>query len=172
MLSAMHALQQTHLHHHSHCLDDDDAEAASARMKAWQAILYGPYFYYAIHRQGIARANSRQLRWIIAEVVTLSIWIPTALFVLDVTILKYHVIAMLIGQCLTAFFAVWTVHHDCDTSHFIARTLRNPLKSFIAFDMFYHVEHHLFPKVPTCHLRTLSHRLDAAAPELREKQVY
>jgi len=172
MLSSMHALQQTHLHHHKHCLGEDDVEAASARMKGWQAIVFGPKFYILIQTKGIELANARQRRWILAEYVTLAVWVPLALFVLNVPMLQYHVIAMLIGQCLTAFFAVWTVHHDCDREHYIARTLRNPLKSLIAFDMFYHVEHHLYPKVPTCHLAQLSERLDEAAPELAKMQVY
>ncbi len=172
MLSAMHALQQTHLHHHKHCMGDDDAEAASAQMPGWKAIVFGPRFYILIQTKGIELANARQKRWIIGEYISMAIWVPLALFVLDIPLLKYHIVAMLIGQCLTAFFAVWTVHHDCDRSHFIARTLRSPLKSFIAFDMFFHVEHHLFPKVPTCKLSTLSKRLDAAAPELQQYQVY
>ncbi len=172
MLSSMHALQQTHLHHHKHCMDDDDAEAASARMKGWQAICYGPYFYYLIHRKGIELASARQRRWILAEFVTIAVWVTLALTVLHIPLLTYHIIAMSIGQCLTAFFAVWTVHHDCDRSLFIARTLRNPLKSFVSYDMFFHVEHHLYPKVPTCHLETLSHRLDQAAPELSSRQVW
>jgi fatty acid desaturase len=172
MLSSMHALQQTHIHHHTHCMGDDDVEAASASMKAWQAILYGPRFYIMIQKKGIELANPRQRRWIWAEYAAMAVWVPLALFVLDVSILKYHVIVMLVGQCLTAFFAVWTVHHDCDRSHFIARTLRSPIKSVIAFDMFFHVEHHLFPSVPTCHLNELSRRLDEAAPELAKMQVY
>lgn len=172
MLSSMHALQQTHLHHHKHCLGDDDVEAASARMKGWQAIVFGPRFYILIQKKGIELANPRQLAWIRGEYVSMAVFVILSLFVLNVPALKYHVIAMLIGQCLTAFFAVWTVHHDCDRTHFIARTLRNPIKSFIAFDMFYHVEHHLFPKVPTCHLGKLSKRLDEAAPELSKMQVF
>jgi fatty acid desaturase len=67
---------------------------------------------------------------------------------------------------------VWTVHHDCEASREIARTLRNRLKSTIAFDMFFHVEHHLFPRVPTCRLPELARRLDQVAPELSRKQVY
>ncbi|MFN3652124.1 MAG: fatty acid desaturase [Armatimonadota bacterium] len=172
MMSSMHALQQTHLHHHAHCMDDDDAEAASAHLKGWQAIAYGPRFYWLIHRKGIELANPRQMRWIQAEFVTVLAWAGVALFALDIAILKYHVLAMLIGQCLTAFFAVWTVHHDCDRHHFIARTIRNPIKSLIVFDMFYHLEHHLYPKVPTCKLSKLAKRLDQAAPELSQKQVY
>jgi fatty acid desaturase len=171
MLSAMHALQQTHLHHHKHCMDEDDVEAASARMQGWKAILFGPKFYVTIQTKGIELGTPRQRRWILAEYLCMAIWVPSV-FLLNVPMLKYHAVAMLVGQCLTAFFAVWTVHHDCDRSHFIARTLRNPLKSLIVFDMFYHLEHHLFPKVPTCHLGKLSKRLDAAAPELQEKQVW
>jgi fatty acid desaturase len=92
--------------------------------------------------------------------------------VLDEVWLRYHVIAMTVGECFSAFFAVWTVHHDCDRTHFIARTLRNDVKSFVSYNMFYHVEHHLFPAVPTCHLPELSKRLDAVAPELRSKNVW
>ena len=73
---------------------------------------------------------------------------------------------------MTAFFAVWTVHRGCDGKTVIARTLRNRFKSLIAFDMFYHAEHHLFPKVPTCHLSRLAERLDRTVPELGDVQVY
>ncbi len=172
MLSCMHALQQTHLHHHSHCMDEEDAEAASARMKGWKAIAFGPFFYWLIHKKGYELATPRQKKWIYAELAAIAVWVVLALEVLHVPVLTYHVLAMLVGQCLTAFFAVWTVHHDCDRSHFIARTLRSPVKSFIAFDMFYHLEHHLYPKVPTCHLARLSTRLDQAAPELQNMQVF
>lgn len=172
MLSAMHALQQTHLHHHRHCMDDDDAEAVSARMKGWQAIVFGPRFYYLIHAKGIEIGTTAQRVWIALELACIVSIVVLTYAVFNIPLLTYHVSAMLVGQCLTAFFAVWTVHHDCDRSHFIARTLRNPIKSFIAFDMFFHLEHHLFPKVPTCHLSRLSKRLDAAAPELSSKQVF
>jgi fatty acid desaturase len=36
----------------------------------------------------------------------------------------------------------------------------------------YHVEHHLFPTVPTCKLPTLAERLDRVAPELKSKLVF
>lgn len=40
-----------------------------------------------------------------------------------------------------------------------------------AFHMFFHVEHHLYPRVPTCHLPRLAARLDRAAPELQTWRV-
>ena len=61
--------------------------------------------------------------------------------VFDAGPLQYHVVTMALGQCLTAFFAVWTVHHDCAHATFPARTLRHSLKVFFTYSMFYHVEH-------------------------------
>jgi len=66
---------------------------------------------------------------------------------------------------LDSVFAVWTVHHHCDRTHYIAKTLRNKIKNAITFNMFLHIEHHLFPRVPTCHLPELSRRIDRVAPD-------
>src|ERR1044071_2035639 len=49
MLASMHAVQVTHLHHHRHCLEDDDAEGSTARLRWWQAILVGPAFLWRLH---------------------------------------------------------------------------------------------------------------------------
>jgi fatty acid desaturase len=49
---------------------------------------------------------------------------------------------------------------------------RNRLKAIVTCDMFYHVEHHLFPAMPTRKLPALARRLDEAAPELASKKVY
>jgi fatty acid desaturase len=172
MLGSMHAVQIAHLHHHKHCMDDEDVEAASALMPWWKAILVGPIFPFKTHAFAISVAKPIPLRWIRFELLTTVVLVVLAFGVFDYHAFRFHIGAMLVGQCLTSFFAVWTVHHDCDREHYIARTLRNPVKSVIAFEMFYHVEHHLYPKVPTCHLSTLSRRLDEAAPELKDKQVY
>lgn len=171
MLGSMHAIQINHLQHHKHCMDDEDIEAMSARMSAIHAILVGPLFPVLLHKNALKLARTRQLRWILIELALNATWITVVFGVLQIPALQYHVIAMAVGQCLTAFFAVWTVHHDCDRSHYIARTLRGRILSIVTFDMFYHVEHHLFPQVPTRHLPQLAGRLDLAAPELQEKRV-
>src|SRR5437764_3460992 len=88
------------------------------------------------------------------------------------TCLRYHLCAMTVGQCLTSFFAVWTVHHDCEHERPFARTLRGLLKNGATFNMFFHMEHHLFPAVPTCHLPQLAERLDKAAPEMTRLRVF
>ena len=172
MMSAMHAVQWNHLRHHRHCMDDEDVEAMSARMKGWKALLTGPQFPLRLHHAALTMARPKIRRWIYLELAAMAAVWGLAFFVFDQPWLRYHCIAMTVGQCFSAFFAVWTVHHDCDRSHYIARTLRNGFKSFVSYNMFYHVEHHLFPAVPTCHLPALSRRLDKVAPELCSKIVW
>ncbi len=172
MLGSMHAIQINHLRHHRHCMDDEDVEAMSARMSGLRALLLGPSFPWLLHRKALAVADARQRRWIIAELLANLVVVALVFGLLDVPALRYHVAAMALGQCFTAFFAVWTVHHDCDRAHHIARTLRSRFKNFLSYSMFFHLEHHLYPRVPTCHLARLADRLDRAAPELQEKQVF
>jgi fatty acid desaturase len=172
MMSAMHAVQWNHLRHHRHCMDDGDVEAMSARMPGWKALLTGPQFPIRLHHAALTMGRPRVKRWIWAELAAIATMAILAFGVFDAVWLRYHVTAMVVGQCFSAFFAVWTVHHDCDRTHYIARTLRNDVKSFVSYNMFYHVEHHLFPAVPTCHLPELSKRLDSVAPELRSKNVW
>ena len=171
MLGSMHAVQVNHLRHHRHCLGDDDVEARSARMTWWGALLWGPVFPLLLHASAMRHARGRQRRWIGAELIANGV-VAGAAIVAPLPAFRYHVATMLVAHCLTAFFAVWTVHHDCEPDSEIARTLRNPVKSAVAFDMFFHVEHHLFPKVPTRHLPELARRLDRVAPWLGRKQVY
>lgn len=172
MTGSMHAVQINHLEHHKHCMDDEDVEAMSARMSGWQAFMLGPRFPYLLHKRALEIGKPTLLRWIRFELVANVVWLALVFFVFNLDFLKYHAIAMIVGQSFTGFFAVWTVHHDCDRSHYIARTLRSTVKRLISFNMFFHLEHHLYPAVPTCHLHMLAERLDEAAPELQSRRVF
>jgi fatty acid desaturase len=173
MLGSMHAVQTNHLRHHRFCLEDQDVEGASARLSAWRAIVVGPLFPIRLHREALAVSSARQRRWIHAELAVNGLWIIAVLLLLDVAWLRYHVAAMAVGQCLSAFFAVWTVHHGCEAARGpIARTIRGGVKAVLSYDMFFHVEHHLYPAVPTRRLPILARRLDAVAPELAARRVF
>ena len=171
MLGSMHAVQINHLRHHVHCMEDDDVEAMSARMPMWKALLTGPLFPVRLHVTALRFATPRQRRWIVAELLTCAA-LASAALASDIASVRYHVLAMVAGQCLTSFFAVWTVHHDCDADGIFARTIRGGLKGWLTYDMFYHLEHHLFPAVPTSRLPELARRLDAADPEWSSKRVF
>jgi fatty acid desaturase len=171
MLSSMDAVRLTHLRHHRACLGTEDVEGAVARGSARTALLGGALFPVRLHVAAWRLANRRQRGWILAELALCATCLAGALASRQAP-LTIHVCAMAVGQTFTGFFAVWTVHHDCDRWHQIARTLRHRLKSLIACNMFYHLEHHLYPRVPTCRLPILAGRLDQAVPDLDPKQVY
>jgi len=172
MLGSMHAVQINHLRHHRHCMADDDIEAMGARRSALGAIALGPWYPLCLHRKALELATPLQRAWIWGELLANVLWIALVFLVLDYAALRYHVLAMAVGQCFTAFFAVWTTHRGCDRDGLLARTIRNRFKAAITYDMFYHLEHHLFPAVPTCKVRVLARRLDACVPGLAAMKVY
>jgi hypothetical protein len=49
MIGGMHAVQISHLHHHRHCLEDDDAEGSTARL-SWRGS-----------RSSVARCKKRNI---------------------------------------------------------------------------------------------------------------
>jgi fatty acid desaturase len=172
MLGSMHAVQVNHIRHHKFFPEPEDVEAISAHKSAIIAFLIGPFFPIVLHIKALQVGSLSQKKWIVLELILNAIWIFIVFAVLDYAFLTYHIIVMLIAHCMTAFFAVWTVHHDCDVQKHIARTVRNNFKAKITFNMFYHLEHHLFPAVPTCHLHLIAKRIDEAAPNLQKKQVF
>jgi fatty acid desaturase len=169
MLGSMHAVQVTHLHHHRHCLDEQDIEAGHANERWWRVLLTGPAFPVRLHVAAWRMGTPEKRAWIAAEMALMTLGAAAAL-AFGPAFLRWHVAAMVCGECFTGFFAVWTVHHGCD-EHTVARTQRGWVKNFVSYSMFYHLEHHLFPAVPTTHLPRLAERLDAVAPEVRTRLV-
>ena len=171
MMASMHAVKYNHIQHHKHPLSEKDVEAMSAKMKWWKAIMAGPYFIIMIHKHAMFYANKFIKRWIIFEVSVILFIFFITYFIIRIDWITYHVSVMIIGECFTSFFAVWTVHHDCDSEQLHSRTLRGAVITKIFYNMFYHTEHHLFPKVPTCHLPELAARIDRVMPEIKNKRV-
>lgn len=171
MLGSMHAVRLTHLQHHRDCLGPDDVEGQTARRTALRALGAGLAFPFRLHAAAWRRASPTDRRFIAGELLFSGALLGLALAQVSAQV-SHHVALMVVAQGLTGFFAVWTVHHDVDEERQVARTLRHRLKSALALGMFFHLEHHLFPRVPTCHLPQLADRLDDAAPELAKATVY
>lgn len=163
MFGSLHAVQVTHLRHHRYCLSERDVEGSVARQGLWETLLKGPQFPLRLHQDAWRHANPRQKHWIRAELLGNVIILALIWSWSDSAALQGHSLLMLAAYSFSAFFAVWTVHHDCDHDGWnSARTLRSPWKSLLFYNMFFHIEHHLFPAVPTCHLPELARRLDKA----------
>ena len=170
MIGSMHAVQVTHMHHHRHCLDNEDIEAGHANEKWWRVLLMGPVFPIRLHIAALGMVGGEKWAWIMGEMATMLAVVIGVMILPAPICLRWHVGAMVLGECFTGFFAVWSVHHGCD-ERTVARTQRGWLKNFVSYSMFYHLEHHLFPAVPTPHLPELARRLDRVTTEAARRQV-
>lgn len=170
MLGSMHAVRVTHLAHHRDCLGPGDVEGRTALGSAWRALVAGPCFTANLHRAALTAGTLRERRWILAELALTGAMILAALG--GPSWLRLHVASMGGAHLLVGFFAVWTVHHDLSPDVAVARTVRHPVKSALVLGMFFHHEHHLFPRVPTCRLSELARRLDRGEPVRARVPVY
>ncbi|MBE7174147.1 MAG: fatty acid desaturase [Williamsia sp.] len=171
MMASIHAVKFNHIRHHKYCLSDEDYEGKSARMTWYGAILYGPVHMFLIHKLTLQIGNKNYKKNVLVELTSIAIFTFLA-FYFHINFLKYHIIVMLIGEFLMALFAVWTVHHDTGENPALARTQRAGWKNKVTFSMFYHLEHHLFPAVPTIKLPELAKRIDEALPDLNKKSTF
>ena len=171
MMASIHAVKFNHLRHHKYCLGEDDYEGKSAGMSWYGAILYGPVHMVLIHQVTLKHGNKRYRQNVIMELISVIVF-ASIIMLFNIDFLLYHIIVMLLGEFLMAFFAVWTVHHDTHDNPNFARTQRRSWKNKLTFNMFYHLEHHLFPAVPTIKLPELAKRLDAALPKMEKKSTF
>ncbi|MEO0405384.1 MAG: fatty acid desaturase, partial [Bacteroidota bacterium] len=171
MMVSIHAVKFNHLRHHKYCLTEEDHEGKAALMTWYGAIIYGPIHIFKIHQVNWQKGNRKYKKNMLLELASIALLTFLA-FYFNFHWLVYHIIVMVIGEFLSAFFAVWTVHHDTHEHPELARTQRSKWKNAITFSMFYHLEHHLFPAVPTIKLPELAKRIDASLPELEKKQTF
>ncbi len=162
MMGCNSSVAWSHMQHHRHAMGPGDLEGHCGHMSAAEVLLYGPLFPLDLIRhcwQGGGRKwRRRMLRDGLGVAVAVAVCLLTGL-----DFLLLHLAAMAVAQCLTAFFAVWITHQGTAHSGLAGRSQRGILAR-LAYLMFYHREHHLFPKVPVSRLPHLAARLDAKAP--------
>ena len=168
MLGSNSAVAFNHLQHHAHLGRPQDIEGKCGRMSGFRVLAYGPLFPIEMHL-GAWRRGGRLLRRRMRVDLALNLAVLGGAAGSALPVLAYHVLAVASAQCLTAFFAVWITHRHCHGEELVARTQRSRLLNLITYNMFFHLEHHLFPAVPVKRLGRLAARIDAAAPELASR---
>lgn len=162
MLGSNHADAYCHLKHHKHNMDEGDIEGRCGHMSFWQVLRYGPQFPVDLNTAAWRSGSRYWRRKMLLDWACVGGFIALCL-VLGYRFLLLHLAAMAVAQCLTALFAVWITHQGTHGSGLAGRSQRGVVAK-AAYLMLYHREHHLFPRVPVCHLPTLARRLDADVP--------
>ena len=156
-----HAYRLAHLHHHARFPDDDDIEGAAAKMSFLRTLLEGTVFQPRIIIWALRR--ERRSRAIIALEVTLVICLLIACFgsAWVTPIFAVYAILMIVGSWIIPLVTSYVPHNpDAATALFQTRLFRGKVASVIAMEHLYHLEHHLYPKVPHHNWPALARRLD------------
>lgn len=164
LLESGHAYRATHLQHHRTFPGEDDPEGYPADLSALGAILYGPVFLVRLWWWAFQRSRPGQRAWLLAE-AALPFLAVAAGTVLSRGVLVYAVM-MIVGSWVYPLLTVHLPHrHYGDTPLTQTRTLRGRVVPALFLELTYHLEHHLYPQVPSHHLARLARRLDPVLAE-------
>jgi beta-carotene hydroxylase len=163
LLESGHAYSATHTQHHRRFPDADDPEGYPAELSLAGAVLYGPVFlvrlwFWSLRR---ARGNPGQRAWLVAEGAAPVLALAGGIALLPATpaLLCYAALAI-VGSWVYPLLTVYLPHHDYGPTPLTqTRTLRGRLVPALFLELTYHLEHHLYPQVPSHHLPELARRL-------------
>ncbi|MFP5391896.1 MAG: fatty acid desaturase family protein [Gammaproteobacteria bacterium] len=163
MLESGHAFRYSHLHHHSHCMEEDDLEGAPALGTLAEALLGGPGYLARLGLAAYRRSPSRrERRWMLAELAGCIAMVFIALLLVRVSAIPLAYLAMMwLGSWLYPVTTAWLPHYR-PAAHALgqSRTLRGRIVPALFLNLTYHLEHHLYPQVPGANLHLLAERLD------------
>ncbi|WP_084266001.1 fatty acid desaturase family protein [Actinomadura macra] len=164
LLESGHAYRATHLQHHRTFPSDDDPEGHPADLTALGAILYGPVFLIRLWFWAYQHSGVRQRLWLLVEAA-----LPFAAVGAGMLFwrgLLLYATMMIVGSWVYPLLTVHLPHrHYGDTPLTQTRTLRGRVIPALFLELTYHLEHHLYPQVPSHHLARLARRLDPVLAE-------
>ncbi len=164
LLESGHAYRTTHLQHHKVFPAEDDPEGYPAKISMLGAILYGPVFLVRLwvwaYRRNARRPAQRV--WLIIEGLAPFATIACGVLLWHVTpgVLLYAALAI-VGSWVYPLLTVHLPHKNFGATPLTqTHTLRGRIIPALFLELTYHLEHHLYPQVPSHHLKELASRLD------------
>ena len=165
LLESGHAYRATHLRHHRVFPAPDDPEGDPARLTLIGAILCGPFFLPRLWCWAYAQTKTRECTTTLADRrgrLGAECHRRGRLATGPVTpaVLLYAALAI-VGSWVYPLLTVHLPHrHYGDTPLTQTHTLRGRIIPALFLELTYHLEHHLYPEVPSHNLPELSRRLD------------
>lgn len=162
-----HAYRASHLNHHARFPADDDVEAASARFSLWRALIDGLSLQFRLYVWALRQRGGAQA-WIRLEGIALGLLLILAVASLPWTpLLAIYAALMIAGSWIFPVVTVLIPHDASGTTPWTqTRLFRGKVLSVVALEHLYHLEHHLYPRVPHHNWPKLARRLDPYFEEL------
>jgi len=159
LLESGHAYRATHTRHHQVFPHTEDPEGYPAELSLLGAVCYGPLFLPRLWWWSYRRGRDRG--WLLAEAAA-----PVAALVGGTLAWPYtpgvliYALTVIAGSWVYPLLTVYLPHHGYgDTPLTQTRTLRGRVVPAVFLELTYHLEHHLYPQVPSHHLPELARRL-------------
>jgi fatty acid desaturase len=161
LLESGHAYRITHLQHHRIFPAEDDPEGDPARLTLLHAILQGPLFLPRLWWWAFQRSR-RDRMWLLSEAAIAFAVTAIGIRCLPITqAVLWYAATVIVGSWVYPLLTVHLPHRNYgDTPLTQTHTLRGRIIPALFLELTYHLEHHLYPQVPSHHLADLSRRLD------------
>ncbi len=160
-LRSGHAYRAAHLHHHRQFPDHDDVEGAAAHGSIWAATLAGPLHQFRVWRWALGHYTTDRT-WIVIEGIGCLTILATAFVAAPYSVIPLvYVILVVMGSWTFPLITSYLPHNPggVDALH-QTRRIRGKVADFIFRRHYYHLEHHLYPRVPHQNWAELASRLD------------
>ena len=156
-----HAYRLAHLHHHARFPHDDDIEGAAAKMSFGRVLVEGMIFQPRIMRWAVMR-HGRARPVVVLEIVLVLCLVSLCLATVRATpVFAIYAALMIMGSWVIPLVTSYVPHDPAaPTPLRQTRLYRGKVASIIAMEHLYHLEHHLYPKVPHHNWPKLARRLD------------
>ncbi len=176
LLESGHAYRYSHLQHHRWFPADNDPEGAPARMPLWQAILFGPVFlpwlWWYAWKQAKARPDQRV--WLLAEASWAVGFCLVGVLLWPITPgVAVYALLVIVGSWVYPLLTVHLPHRNFGPTPLTQTgSLQGRITPALFLELTYHLEHHLYPSVPSHHLAELGRRLDPYFDQVGVKRTW
>jgi beta-carotene hydroxylase len=163
VMQSGHSFRITHLSHHALFPSHEDPEGAAAFGSVWHSLAMGPLYVPRLWLWAMRRASKQpaEQAWMIFEAVLGGCIYLSSILLIPFTLVPIvYVVAMTLGAWLYPLITAYFPHqHAGEDAVHQARSLHGRILPWLLLGLNYHLEHHLYPRVPAHQLRKLSGRL-------------
>ena len=157
-----HAYRLARLHHHARFPNDDDIEGAAAKMSFVRTLAEGVIFQPRIMLWALRR-HGRSHGIVLFEIaMALCLLVVCFAVIRQTPMWAVYAVLMIMGSWIIPLVTSYIPHNpEGRTKLSQTRLFRGNVASIIALEHLYHLEHHLYPKVPHHNWPELARRLDS-----------
>jgi len=177
ILESGHSYKVTHHLHHRNFPNKTDPEGEPAKNGFVKSLLIGPFYipklFIWAYSYSLKKKDFRMIRWMRLEALFFGMFLLIGVLLLPETkaVLTYGLMVV-VGGWFYPMITVYMPHRKYNGKE-LGNTIRykGKLTSYLFINQIFHLEHHLYPHVPTCNLKKLSERLSPYLDKNRSELV-